>query len=114
VYLGEINVQKMFFSLLIFMSISINNSNNIYFPGKILLPIYTYVNVTLLELKAAIQLNFLRAGLSLFFMTASWSQVCQIFLYTTYQNGKNIPDDHQIYRPQIIPNGRKIDQMAVR
>jgi hypothetical protein len=40
------------------------------------------------------------------------SQGCQIFLGTTYQNGKEryIPNDHKIY----IPNGHKIDQMALK
>jgi hypothetical protein len=45
-------------------------------------------------------------------------QGCQIFLGTTYQNGKNIPKNHKIYQmateyikwPQNIPNGHKIYQ----
>jgi hypothetical protein len=35
-------------------------------------------------------------------------QGCQIVLGTTYQNGKNVPNDHKIY-----PNGRKIGQRAI-
>jgi hypothetical protein len=43
---------------------------------------------------------------------------CQIFLGTTYQNGKNIPNNHKIYKmatkyinwPQSRPNGRKTYQ----
>jgi hypothetical protein len=34
---------------------------------------------------------------------------CQIFLGTTYQNGKNVSK-----WPQSIPNGHKIFQMAVK
>jgi hypothetical protein len=49
-------------------------------------------------------------------------QGCQIFLGTTYQNGKNIPNGHKIYQmatkytiwPQNIPYGRKIYQMATK
>jgi hypothetical protein len=42
-------------------------------------------------------------------------QDCQIFLGTTYQNGKNIPNDHKYTRwPQNIPNGRKIKPMAIK
>jgi hypothetical protein len=47
-------------------------------------------------------------------------QSCQIFLSTTYQNGKNIPNNHEIYQmatkytkwPQNTPKGPKIDQVA--
>jgi hypothetical protein len=44
---------------------------------------------------------------------------CQIFLGTTYQNGKNIVPIYQMsikYSkcPQTIPNGCKIDQMSIK
>jgi hypothetical protein len=42
---------------------------------------------------------------------------CQIFLDATYQNGKNVPNDHKNTRwQQNVPNGRNIDidQMAIR
>jgi hypothetical protein len=47
-------------------------------------------------------------------------QGCQIFLSPTNQIGKNVPNYHKIYqkatkytkKPQNIPNGSKIDQMA--
>jgi hypothetical protein len=29
------------------------------------------------------------------------NQGCQIFLETTYQNGKNIPNDHKMYQTAI-------------
>jgi hypothetical protein len=49
-------------------------------------------------------------------------QGCQIFLGTTYQNVKNIPNNHKIFKmatkytkwPQNIPNGHKIYQMATK
>jgi hypothetical protein len=49
-------------------------------------------------------------------------QGCQIFLGATYQNMKNVPDKHKLHRititytkwPQHIPNGRKIDQTAIK
>jgi hypothetical protein len=42
-------------------------------------------------------------------------QGCQIFNGATYQNGNNIPNDHKIHPwPQNIPNGSKIDQMAIK
>jgi hypothetical protein len=53
-------------------------------------------------------------------------QGCQIFLGTTYQHGKNLPNNHKIYQITIkyvcqmaayvcnAPNCRKIDQMAVK
>jgi hypothetical protein len=48
------------------------------------------------------------------------AQGCQIFLGATYQNGKNIPNNHKIYHITIkytkcqwnIPNNHKIYQMA--
>jgi hypothetical protein len=47
-------------------------------------------------------------------------QGCQIFLGTTYQTGKKLPNDHEIYQiatkyakwPQNIPNCHEIYQMA--
>jgi hypothetical protein len=47
---------------------------------------------------------------------------CQIFLGAKYQNGKNITNNHKIYQmsikctkwPQNIPNGRQIDQTAIK
>jgi hypothetical protein len=39
-------------------------------------------------------------------------QGCQIFHFTTYQNGQNIPKDHQITIK--IPNGHKIYKMAIQ
>jgi hypothetical protein len=49
-------------------------------------------------------------------------QGCQIFLSTTYQNGKNMPNDHTIYQmatkytkwPQNISNASKVDQMVIK
>jgi hypothetical protein len=49
-------------------------------------------------------------------------QGCKIVLNTTYQKGKNIPDDHKVYQmtikytkwPQNIPNGCIIDHMAIK
>jgi hypothetical protein len=42
------------------------------------------------------------------------SQGCQIYLVTTYQNGKNVPNNHKIYQISaiFIPNGNKIDQIS--
>jgi hypothetical protein len=37
-------------------------------------------------------------------------QGCQIFLGATYQNGKNIPDEHICN----VPNGQKIYLLAVK
>jgi hypothetical protein len=43
---------------------------------------------------------------------------CQIFLGSTYQNGKNTPDNHKTCtytkRPQNRPNGLKIDQIVIK
>jgi hypothetical protein len=40
---------------------------------------------------------------------------CQIFLGTTYQNMKNLPNDQQVYQMAInIPNGHKMCQMAIK
>jgi hypothetical protein len=39
-------------------------------------------------------------------------QGCQIFLATTYQNGKNIPNDHKMYPTPTF--GSKIDKMAIK
>jgi hypothetical protein len=38
-----------------------------------------------------------------------WSRVARVFFVKTYQNGKNIPNDHKLH----IPNGHKLYQMAV-
>jgi hypothetical protein len=46
------------------------------------------------------------------------AQGCQIFLGTTYQNGKNVPNNQQIGIPNghicNIPNVLKIYQMSVK
>jgi hypothetical protein len=42
-----------------------------------------------------------------------WEQGCQIFLGTTYQNRKNIPNNHTEW-PQNITNGCKTDQTALK
>jgi hypothetical protein len=50
------------------------------------------------------------------------NQGCQIFLGATYQNVKDIPNNHKISqitikytkRPQNTSNGRKTDQMAIK
>jgi hypothetical protein len=42
-------------------------------------------------------------------------QGCQIFLGTTYQNGKKYQLINNVYKwPQNIPNGSKIYQMAIK
>jgi hypothetical protein len=50
-------------------------------------------------------------------------QGCQIFQGAIYQNWKNIPNYHKILYPMAViltkwpqnrPNGRKIDQMAIK
>jgi hypothetical protein len=58
--------------------------------------------------------TFLRTTKSAFSSSAA-VQGCQIFLGTTYQNGKNtklppnVPNGHKIYQSAVnIPNGRKI------
>jgi hypothetical protein len=48
------------------------------------------------------------------------AQGCQIFIGATYQNGKNIPNDHKIYQMAIQFNkwplkyGRKLSQMVLK
>jgi hypothetical protein len=44
-------------------------------------------------------------------LSSAQLQGCQIFLATTYQNGKNIPNYHKISK---IPNGHKIYRVAVK
>jgi hypothetical protein len=41
--------------------------------------------------------------------TQSEDQGCQIVLGTTYQNAKNIPNKHKIYKMAVC----KVDQMAI-
>jgi hypothetical protein len=42
-------------------------------------------------------------------------QGCQIYLGTTYQNGKNIPIDYKMYRMvKNIPFGCKTNKMALK
>jgi hypothetical protein len=47
---------------------------------------------------------------------ASPNRSCQIFLGKTYQNGKNIPNDHKRYQKAIkyILFCRKVDKMAIK
>jgi hypothetical protein len=43
-----------------------------------------------------------------------WHMVCQIFLGTTSQYGKNIPNGHKNSKMATkIPNGHEIDQMVI-
>jgi hypothetical protein len=44
------------------------------------------------------------------FQWLTWSQGCQIFLDATCQNGKNIPNDHKIYKLAV----HKIDQISYK
>jgi hypothetical protein len=44
---------------------------------------------------------------------ARWGLGCHIFLGTTYQKGKNLPNNHKICH-QNMPNGSKIYQMAIK
>jgi hypothetical protein len=46
-------------------------------------------------------------------LRAHSNQGCQIFLRKTYQNGKKIPNnDEKLY--QTAPNGRKMEQIAIK
>jgi N-glycosylase/DNA lyase len=47
---------------------------------------------------------------SFVFKNRALDEGCQIFLGTTLQHGKNIPNNHKI----PIPNCRKIDQMVTK
>jgi hypothetical protein len=38
------------------------------------------------------------------------AQGCQIFLITTYQNGKNVPNNHKIYQMAV----QYVDQMVIK
>jgi hypothetical protein len=73
-----------------------------------------------------------RRHASLFCPRDSADQGCQIYLSTTYQNGKNISNDYKTFKcpqnipniyqmatkytkwPQNIPNGGKIDQTNIK
>jgi hypothetical protein len=46
-------------------------------------------------------------------MMTSQDQGCQIFLGTTYKNGKNTPENIANSQNICIPNGSKIEEMSI-